>query len=147
MQKWGKEVTCDSKSGVAITFVSGNYRGWYKGSPLSWSWHQATYIHLWLQVTVSTIGQNQDDQWFAFQGQGYGVVSSPEDLFLLCRAGCPRHILKRCDRLSPISTFSDLIFFHSARIFFSLALSLSDGFLWLCLWGVARAFTVLFYDA
>lgn len=106
------------------------------------SWHAivaSTYVYSPMvtgySVAVTTIRQNQDDQWFkqACQGQGYGVVSSPDDLFLLCRAGWPRHILKRCDRLSPISTFSLLIFFHSARIFFSLALSLSDGFLWLCL--------------
>ena len=114
-------------------------------------WRQATYTVYSPMVTghsvvVTTVGQNQDNQWFKQACQGYEVVSAPDDLFLLCRGDCPRHILKRCDRLSPaISTFSHLIFFHSIRIFFSLAFS--DGFLWLCLRGVARAFTALFYNA
>ena len=149
-QKWGKGVNVTARRRWQLRGMIQGRASQLFEHPGTRLWRQATYtvyspMLTGHSVAVTTVGQNQDDQWFKQACQGYEVVSAPDDLFLLCRGDCPRHILKRCDRLSPISTFSHLIFFHSTRIFFSLAFS--DGFLWLCLRGVARAFTALFYDA
>lgn len=72
-----------------------------------------------------------------------------DDLVRLWRGDCPRHILRRWERLSPISSLSRLSFFHRAWIFFSFIFGGDDlaSFLCSCLRGVARAFTVMFCGA